>query len=586
MQDLPLRPGINQMEGKEAVNLDPDTLSQDIGLPVIAFNARKADAQTEFFKSLSESDFGVVEKQIINMKDVNPTVFEKLEELVPAKNHYDRIQQAAGHHRFSKGPLDAETEAEIHKILVENKFHKVRFEATETLRRYKWVDAVLSRYQLDLEPKPLDFNSKLDKILTHKIWGYTIFLGIMFLLFQAIFAWSSLPMEWIEQAFSFLGEKLSAVLPEGKIQDLIVDGLLAGLSGVLIFIPQIAFLFLFIGILEETGYMARVSFIMDRILKRYGLNGKSVVPLISGIACAVPAIMAARTIQNSRERLLTILVTPLMSCSARLPVYTLLISLVIPAKTIAGLQLQGLVLMAFYLLGFLAAIGVSWVFKQILKTKERSYFIMELPDYKLPDWRSVGLTIYDKVKVFVIEAGKIILAISVLLWIFSTYGPADRMAAVDQKYEQFEPLSQDQKSAKASEKLENSFVGILGKTIEPTIEPLGFDWKMGIALITSFAAREVFVGSMGTIYSVQDPDDHSSVREKMRAQVDPKTGRPQYSLAVGISLMLFYAFAMQCMSTLAISYRETGGWKWPTVQFLYMGGLAYLASLIAYQLLS
>ena len=383
---------LNQMEGKEAVNLDPDTLSQDIGLPVIAFNARKADAQTEFFKSLSESDFGVVEKQIINMKDVNPTVFEKLEELVPAKNHYDRIQQAAGHHRFSKGPLDAETEAEIHKILVENKFHKVRFEATETLRRYKWVDAVLSRYQLDLEPKPLDFNSKLDKILTHKIWGYTIFLGIMFLLFQAIFAWSSLPMEWIEQAFSFLGEKLSAVLPEGKIQDLIVDGLLAGLSGVLIFIPQIAFLFLFIGILEETGYMARVSFIMDRILKRYGLNGKSVVPLISGIACAVPAIMAARTIQNSRERLLTILVTPLMSCSARLPVYTLLISLVIPAKTIAGLQLQGLVLMAFYLLGFLAAIGVSWVFKQILKTKERSYFIMELPDYKLPDWRSVGLT--------------------------------------------------------------------------------------------------------------------------------------------------------------------------------------------------
>ena len=336
--------------------------------------------------------------------------------------------------------------------------------------------------------------------------------------------------------------------------------------------------------------MARVSFIMDKLMRRFGLNGRSVIPLISGVACAVPAIMSARTISSWKERIITIFVTPLMSCSARLPVYTLLISLVVPQnKNLGFFNYQGLILMALYLIGFVAAIGAAWVLKWILKAKEKSYFIMELPVYRTPQWRTVGLTIYDKVKLFLFDAGKIIVAISIILWFLSAHAPGNKFEEIDKKYQEYSfrgDLNQNEMDAKiASEKLEVSYAGMLGKSIEPAIKPLGFDWKIGISLITSFAAREVFVGTMATIYSAGNTDNTQTIREKMQAEKNPDTGLPKYSIAVGFSLMIFYAFAMQCMSTLAVVYRETKSWKWPTVQFFFMGLLAYVSRFIVYQLL-
>ena len=431
------------------------------------------------------------------------------------------------------------------------------------------------------------FTRKLDNILMHRVWGYVIFLGIMFAIFQSIFAWAAYPMELVDSAFAWMSQQVSTLLPEGVINDLLVEGVLAGLGGVVIFIPQIALLFFFIALLEDTGYMARVSFMMDKLLRKFGLNGRSVIPMISGIACAVPAIMATRTIASWKDRIITIFVTPLMSCAARLPVYALLISLVIPDKSWFGLiNLQGLVLMSLYLIGFLSAIGSALLLKFVLKARERSYFIMEIPMYHMPRWKNIGLTIVEKVKVFVFEAGKIIVAISIVLWVLASTGPGDRFKTVSEQLKELDPES-EMASQLSAEKLSLSYAGRSGKLIEPIIEPLGFDWKIGIALITSFAAREVFVGTMSTIYSVGDSgDDIKTVREKMSQEKNLKTGQPRYTLAVGWSLMLFYAFAMQCMGTLAVVKRETGSWKWPILQFVFMGVLAYLSSFLIYRILS
>ena len=396
-------------------------------------------------------------------------------------------------------------------------------------------------------------------------------------------------MDWIELGFSTLSEWTKSNLPEGILNDLIVNGIIAGLSGVIIFIPQIAFLFAFIAVLEDSGYMARVSFIMDRLMRKFGLNGKSVIPLISGTACAVPAIMATRTIGNWKERLITIMVTPLMSCSARIPVYTLLISLVIPEKKIAGiLSLQGITMMGLYFIGFLSAILSALAFKFIIKSKERSYFIMEMPFYRSPRWNNILFTVVEKVKLFVWDAGKIIIAVSIVLWVLSSFAPGNSFEEIDNKYSLIlnEDQSAELSARKASERLEASYAGILGKTIEPVIKPLGFDWKIGIALITSFAAREVFVGTMATIYSVGDPENNESIRDKMAGEKIVGTTNKKFNLATGMSLMLFYAFAMQCISTIAVVYKETKHWKWPLIQFLYLGVLAYLSSLLVYNFLS
>ena len=411
-------------------------------------------------------------------------------------------------------------------------------------------------------------SNKIDAWATHPVLGYLMFLSVLLVIFQSVFTLASYPMDWIEGGFSMLSEVLSNTLPDGWLKRLLVNGLLAGIAGVVVFVPQIAILFFFMGLLEDTGYMARVSFIMDKMLRGLGLSGKSIVPLLSGAACAIPAIMSTRNIENWKDRLITIMVTPLMSCSARLPVYTLLISMAIPSTLILGfINLQALVMLAMYVLGTVAALIAALVFKWIIKHDIPSYFIMELPVYHVPRWKNIWLTCWQKSLSFITEAGKVILLVSIVLWFLASYGP-NRTSGF---------------SIQESVNLEESYAGHFGKGIEPAIRPLGFNWKIGIALITSFAAREVFVGTMSTIYSIGDEENFDQLRDKMNKDT-LSNGEPVYSIAVVLSLMVFYAFAMQCMSTLAVVYRETKSWKWPAIQFVYMTGLAYLGSWIVFTL--
>ena len=456
----------------------------------------------------------------------------------------------------------------------------------EIIKRYQLINNVLKQgLKVDRE-SATDLRSRFDRVLIHKFWGYIIFFIILATIFQSIFDWSSIPMDFIDSTFANLSETLKNKLPQGIFTNLLTEGIIPGLGGIVIFIPQIAFLFLFISILEETGYMSRVVFLMDRGLRKFGLSGKSVIPLISGTACAIPAVMATRNIENWKERLITILVTPFTTCSARLPVYAILISLVIPEGSFFGLNYKGLMLMTLYLIGFGMALFAAWILSKTLSIKSKSYFVVELPNYKIPLLKNVGIIVWEKTRTFVTEAGKIILAISILLWILASYGPGRNFNEADQIVLQNYPeLNQEEMEIKVnSYKLENSYIGILGKTIEPLISPLGYDWKIGIALISSFAAREVFVGTLATIYSVEnDVDD--TIKNKMASEVKAN-GEPLFNLASGISLMLFYAFAMQCMSTLAIVKKETNSWKWPTIQLFGMTILAYIIAFLTYQFLA
>lgn len=434
-------------------------------------------------------------------------------------------------------------------------------------------------------------STKLDKFLTHPVFGYLTFALILITIFQFIFSFASIPMDFIDEQFGNLSEWTSQVLPEGIFNDLLTKGIIPGIGGVVIFVPQIAILFFFLAILEETGYMARVVFIMDRLMRPFGLNGKSVVPLMSGVACAIPGVMAARTISDWKERMITIMVTPLMSCSARIPVYTLLIALVIPEKTVFGIfNLQGLVLFGLYALGVIAALGIAALLKFVIKSKTKGYLLLEMPAYKQPRWGNVGITVFEKVKLFVVNAGKIILAISIILWALASYGPGDRMEKaiiIAEHYSVENGLDEEEQAGLiAGAQLENSYIGIMGKAIEPVIAPLGYDWKMGISLITSFAAREVFVGSLATIYSVHDDgEENLPLRHKLMKE-KRSDGTPVYTLATGVSLMVFYVFAMQCMATMAVVKRETGSWKWTFFQLILFGALAYLGAFISFQLLS
>jgi ferrous iron transport protein B len=482
---------------------------------------------------------------------------------------------------------------------IQNKHHfsSKKYQSEETVKRYEQITEVVDRCVINLnrqwDAAPVrTWTDRLDKFFLHPVGGYVFFLAILFVMFQAIFTWATYPMDAIDGGVAMLNDWLKGVLPDSALTALLTDGLIAGIGGVLIFIPQIAFLFLFISLLEETGYMSRVMFIMDKLMRRFGLNGKSVVPLISGVACAVPAIMSTRSIGSWKDRLITILVTPLMSCSARLPIYTVLIALVVPEnKALFGLfNLQGVALFGLYLLGFFMALVSAWVMKVILKAKEKSYFIMELPTYKGPRFKHVAMTIFNSVNAFVFEAGKIIVAISIVLWVLASYGPGDKIAQSEARVRQENPTLQGVKLQNkiSAEKLENSYAGHFGHFVEPVIRPLGYDWKIGIALITSFAAREVFVGTMSTIYSMggEVDDENATIKNRMRAEINPLTGKPMYDAALGFSLLIFYAFAMQCMSTLATTYRETKSWKYPLIQFGYMTALAYLSAFAVYQLLS
>ncbi|MCC5931991.1 MAG: ferrous iron transport protein B [Cyclobacteriaceae bacterium] len=488
--------------------------------------------------------------------------------------------------------IDPVKKAQIKSFLEKEGIDKEKWQSRETTDRYSFIHKLTTQCIEQNHTTGKDLTKSIDKIFTHKIFGYIIFAALLFMVFQAIFTWAIAPMDWIDLRFSQLSAFTAAQLPEGVLNNLLSEGILPGVAGVVIFIPQIAILFAFISILEETGYMARVVFLMDRILRPFGLNGRSVVPLVSGVACAIPAIMATRSIGNWRERLITIFVTPLMSCSARLPVYTILISLMIPDIYLWGiLGIQGLTLLAMYALGLCMAILSAWIMSKLVHTGEKSIFIMELPTYKMPRWKNVGYTMYEKSSTFVIEAGKIILAISIILWVLASYGPGDKMhqaeeIVAEQLAIQNRPMDNFDAEV-AAFRLENSYAGIFGKSIEPAIAPLGFDWKIGIALITSFAAREVFVGTMATIYSIESgDDDRGTIRSRMREDKDSETGKPRYTIPVSLSLLIFYAFALQCMSTIAVVYRETKGWKWPLIQLLYLTLLAYGSSLLVFQTLN
>lgn len=570
--------------------IDFEKLSARLGIPIVAMTARKQEGIKEL-KEVITQPFTPPINDFIDIHPFAPEVIDTIRNSVNVKSNYNAFLVANNLNLISNFEIPEFKKEKIRAVCAEYEFDQQQMQARETLARYKEITVIMNEFVSSPEnPVHKSYSYKIDSVLTHRFWGYFIFLAVLFLIFQAIFAWATYPMDLIDSAFSWISFQVKSALPPGVINDLLVNGILAGLNGIVVFIPQIALLFFFIAILEDTGYLSRVSFLMDKLMRKFGLNGRSLIPLMSGVACAVPAIMSARTIQNWKERLITIMVTPLMSCSARLPVYTLLIALIIPSQYVYGVNLQGLVLMLMYLIGFVAAISVAWVMKNIIKSKERSFFVMELPTYRIPRWPTIGVHIIEKVKVFLFDAGKVIISISIILWVMSSFGPAGEFDRIEEKYmtdsiTRTLPKDEIDKSIQM-EKLEHSYAGKLGHIIEPAIRPLGYDWKIGIALITSFAAREVFVGTMSTIYSVGDEQSSKkTLKEKMRNEIDPITGGPKYTFAVGISLMLFYAFAMQCISTIAVVFRETKSIKYPLIQILYMSGMAYLASLIAYQLL-
>lgn len=581
---------MTDMAQKEGINIDIDKLSSRLGVQVVAISARSNTGLDQLKQAIANATSIPTQEAGADINMLAAEAIHEVKAMVGTDNDYYALQLLHQHEHL-EGFNDRYEQFE--KIEREHHFESSKLQAAETIARYRHLSTILSGVIEDTgSARKFAFSDKIDAVLTNRFWGFFIFIFILFFVFNAIFSWSSYPMELIENTFLWLTTFGHQHLPEGILTDLVLDGVVAGLGGVVIFIPQIAILFAFISILEDTGYMARVTFMMDKIMRKFGLSGRSVVPMIGSLACAVPSIMSARTIESWKDRMITIMVAPLVSCSARLPVYTLLISLIIPDERVLGIiSLQALTLMGMYLISIFAAVIVAFVMKLIIKAKEKSYFIMELPVYRMPRWSNVLYTMYEKSKTFVFEAGKVIVAISIVLWVLASYGPSDRFESIEKKYAQIE-LQKDSvqistlERDKSAEKLENSYAGVLGHSIEPVIRPLGFDWKIGIALITSFAAREAFVGTMATIYSVDNGDgNEGTIRDKMRVATDANTGLPLFTFATGFSLMLFYAFAMQCMSTVAVVYRETKSWKWPLIQLVYMTLLAYVASLIAYQLL-
>ncbi len=590
---VPVIVALNMMDmaKKSGLEINVDLLSKKLGVPVVPISARKAEGIEVLKEAIGFANPVALQEDTIDIAQLAPALIHSIREEISVDNDYYALQLAHQHEYMQF--LSPRQNERIESLEQEHSFHSQKSQATETIARYNFINDVLFDVVTRQEHFAAEesYSNKIDRFLTHKIFGFVIFFAILMFIFQAIFTWSAYPMMLIENLFTWLSTTLHQILPAGPLTSLLLDGVVAGLSGVLVFIPQIAILFAFISILEDTGYMSRVTFMMDRIMRKVGLNGKSVVPLIGGFACAVPSIMSTRTIENWKDRMITIMVTPLITCSARLPVYTLLIALVVPNRNVWWLfNLQGLAMMAMYLFSVVSAVIVAWVFKLILKSRERGYFIMELPVYRMPRWKNVGLTMYERSKTFVIQAGKVIIAVSIILWVMASYGPGKRMEQIDQKYSNASFTAQKSatqlKHLKATDQLENSYAGILGHAIEPAIRPLGFDWKIGIALITSVAAREVFVGTMATMYSVDgNADKLDSVLDKMKHAKNPETGLPVFTFATAMSLMMFYAFAMQCASTVAVVYRETKEWKWPAIQFAYMTVLAYAASFITFHLL-
>ena len=570
---------------RKGITLDIEILEAKLNTKIALVSARK-NTGIEELKEMILNYRQISTEPCLHASIMDPEYFGRLRKAFPNQSLYKLwlvITQDVNFGNVNRHALHNET-----NFHTKSKSDLKRLQQKETILRYQFINGLLKEgLKVDLK-SATDLRIRFDRILTHRVWGYVIFFMVLLVIFQAIYNWSSYPMDFIDSTFASLSEWAKNIMPAGPFTNLIAEGIIPGLGGIVIFIPQIAFLFFFISILEESGYMSRVVFLMDRIMRRFGLSGKSVVPLVSGTACAIPAVMAARNIENWKERLITILVVPFTTCSARLPVYLIIIALVIPDESFLGFNLQGLTLMMLYLLGFGTAIVSAWILNKILKIKSRSYFVIEMPNYKLPMIKNVAINVVEKTKSFVLGAGKIILAISIILWVLASYGPGDNFNKAEEIVTSTYTIDADSDSDLEEEiaayKLKHSYIGIMGRGIEPAVTPLGYDWKIGIAIVSSFAAREVFVGTLATIYSVGS-DEEETIKNRMAAEVNPILGGPLFTFASGISLLLFYAFAMQCMSTLAIVKKETNTWKWPLLQLVIMSAFAYLVALIAFQLL-
>ena len=572
----------------KGISLDIPYLETQLETKIALISTRKNNGISEL-KELMTNYESLSTKPCLNASTIDPDYFNNLKKAFPDQLLYKLWLVITQDVNFGK--TERKTIGAVANFKTKSDADLKRLQQKETIKRYQFINNTLKKGQTIDLANAKDLRIKLDRILTHKVWGYVIFFFILLLMFQAVYDWATYPADLIDLGFSNLADWVKNTLPAGAFTNLLAEGVIAGIGGIMVFIPPIAFLFLFISILEESGYMSRVVFLMDRIMRRFGLSGKSVVPLISGNACAIPAVMAARNIESWKERLITILVTPFTTCSARLPVYVIIIALVIPEGTFFGLSYQALTLMSLYALGFLTAVFAAFILNKILKIKSKSYFVIEMPSYKMPLLKNVGLTVLEKTKTFVFEAGKIILAISIVLWFLASYGPGEQFNNAEAIVTEAHPnlLEDELNDLVAEHKLEHSYIGIIGKGIEPVIQPLGYDWKIGIGLVTSFAAREVFVGTLATIYSIgsandiENEDEAMSTIKNRMAEETHSDGTKVFTLASGISLLLFYAFAMQCMSTLAVVYRETKGWKWPLLQLAYMTAVAYGAAFLVYQ---
>lgn len=566
----------------KGISLDIPFLEKTLKTKIALVSSRKGEG-IDTLKNLIINYKNIPTEPCLNASEIDPVYFGNLRKAFPNQLLYKLwlvITQDVNFVNLDRKELPEPS-------FTKSKDQLKRLQHKETIKRYQFINDTLKVGQTIDINQAKDLRSKLDRILMHKVWGYLIFFFILMLIFQSIFDWASVPMDFIDSSFTSLATWIETKMPAGILTDLITQGIIPGIGGIIIFIPQIAFLFLFISVLEESGYMSRVVFIMDKLMRRFGLSGKSVVPLISGTACAIPAIMATRNIENWKERLISILVTPFTTCSARLPVYAIIISIIVPNKRILYIfNLQGFALMVMYLLGFMMALISAWILHKSLKIQSKAYFVIEMPNYKLPMFKNVAINVIEKTKSFVLGAGKIILALSIILWFLASYGPGDNFQNAEKIVSSQIDSNENIEAKIATYKLENSYIGNIGKAIEPAIKPLGYDWKIGIAIVSSFAAREVFVGTLATIYSIQDSENQeATVKNRLAEEINHNTGEKLFNLATGVSLLLFYAFAMQCMSTLAITRKETNSWKWPLIQLIFMSGFAYTVALIAYQLL-
>jgi ferrous iron transport protein B len=578
---------MNDVAHDNDIYISEKKLATTLGCIVLKVNSRTKQGIEELKNKIVEGDFKKIQLNIpINELDLK--IAEEVKETIQQKHTYKAV--LAMHHHNEMQSLSYHEKKQVEEIVQKNGFNSIKSQARENIRRYELISTIYDTCVVNMKlSNSQKYSSFLDKALVHPIWGYVILLTMIFTVIQLVFTVSEYPMGWIESIGGSIMDFANTHVGDSNFMKLITNGLLAGIFGVLVFIPQISLLFLFLGILEETGYMARAVFITDKLMRKVGMNGRSVIPLFSGVACAVPAIMATRTIDNPKDRLITILVTPLISCSARIPVYTILIGLFVPDTVYLGLfTLKGLVFMGLYFFGFFVAIICSYALKKIINIKHSSFFVMELPSLKVPNWYNVFISIVEKVKSFVFDAGKTIVAVSIVLAFLSFYGPSKAMKEAEASVERLSVTmtTQEKENLLASKKLEASFAGYFGKMLEPAIAPMGYDWKIGIALLTSFAAREVFVPTISTIYNLgTDEENDGVIIQKLRNEKDPVTGKPLYGTALCVSLLIFYALSMQCVSTLATTKRETKSWKWPVIQFVGLTMLAYLGATLAYQIL-